>query len=89
METATSIFGGIVGLIVLIFLIVLFFFWILFPMVIYFKLSAIEKHLAKMNLDGDNQYNYSAAKIQEIANNTAQTAVLLGARTAVITPPLT
>jgi len=53
MESTTGILGGIVGIALGIFAIVVAIFWLVLPLIIYFKLSKIERHLAKLNADND------------------------------------
>jgi hypothetical protein len=81
MDSATGIFSGIVGIFVIIFALVLAVYWLLFPIIIYSKLSKVERQLDKLNRESQDWRGFDTANQQRIVVATERTADLLaGAR---------
>jgi hypothetical protein len=68
---ALGIFSGIIGLLILIFGIMLAVAWLILPFIIHSKLSAIQKHLARIALNAGTQRRYTMAALNSIITNTA------------------
>jgi hypothetical protein len=74
MQDAATAFTGLFGLFIFILMLIVIVAWIVLPFTINSKLAKIEKHLRKINEDGDVRNVYRSALLEDIKGNTRRTA---------------